>query len=133
VFSGSVRGTGYVVPITARGVVYAPDGTLNLNTTGANSVLEFPSGDVYVTHEQTSQSQKFNRWDCVASYSEEGRYQVDSGTGVFTGARGSGHYTIVSLVRYMHRRHGHGCNTNAPPVGGATFFHAWGPFSIWQT
>lgn len=98
-FSISISGTSGPVyasgPISGSGT----DIEFNRGRRAGTDKFVFPAGNVFVSHNATSQNQSFDPRSCLTQFTESGTYQLTSGTGAYRGVTGSGTYSARGTSR----------------------------------
>ena len=84
--------------------------------------VSLSKGDLYFSGTSTSHSENINPRSCVDRLSGTDSLQVTGGTGVFTGATGTG-ADAERAVLVAGRNSDGSCNLDAPPVEGTDLIH----------
>ncbi len=106
-----------VAPISAIGPIHAHGRDVQLTSTKDRFV--FPAGAIIVVHKATKNSQSFDPGSCLARFTQQGKYQVISGTGAYAKVAGSGTFTVTGYFI--------GCGKTA--AASSVIIQAGGPLS----
>ncbi len=130
-FSGSTTNlNASTLPLRASGVVNST-GSLALNNSSATKgTIKTAAGDLYVTHNNPNPPPSLNTSACTATQATKGTYKVTGGTGSFSGATGSGDYTLVFSGKFPLTGGKCVITQNSSPVSGTETFHATGPLTV---
>ncbi len=80
--------------------------------------VSLPQGDLYFSGTSTSHIEKIDPQSCIDRLSGTDSLQVTGGTGIFTGATGTGSDSERRVLLAGRNPDG-SCNLDAPPIGGA--------------
>jgi hypothetical protein len=97
-------------PVAATGAIQA-SGTITAH--GLTDLVSFRRGTFVVTRHVTYKRSHFNKRNCISHATEQGTYQVGSGTKAFSHATGNGTYYIRTVAV--------GCNPSHPGSISQTF------------
>ena len=83
---------------------------LDLEDSETHSTFKFTNGSVSITHIDSSSKDNFNDSTCTGRFSGKGNWTIDSGTGAYAGATGSGTYTFRGVASALKTKDG--CDDN---------------------
>lgn len=112
--------TASTYPVAASGPIHAlgkdkPIGNSN------RDLLSFPAGTLTLRHSRTSGTESVDKKTCTDQFTEQGTYQVLSGTGAYAHASGHGTYQLSGVIV--------GCDHTKPPTGFSIIIRAAGPLT----
>jgi hypothetical protein len=110
----------HALPLAATGPIHARGTDTPLSNT--RDRFTFARGNLIIVHHRTSGTQHFDPKTCVAQFSEQGTYRVESGTAAYAHAAGHGTYAVTGIV--------FGCDQSKPPQAISVTIRAAGPLTL---